>query len=178
MKRVCGDKMNEKLEVNKDDFFEDDFFAVPHFVELDENNDFSDIETLNEEKTVMDDEEFDRVIKSLIANDKETKEDNENLSLDEERSKFEIEKELAYEKLRLEKEELEQEKAHFARYRKEWETLKKLSEESFQAEKEEYEKQKQLEKEKMYLETKEIINSCANFNEFLENYKKIHDVSR
>ena len=37
---------------------------------------------------------------------------------------------------------------------------------------------KQLEKEKRDLETKEIINSCVNFKQFLEKYKQIHDVSK
>ncbi len=179
-----GDKMNDTLNVAQDDFFDETLlFEKTDFIDLDDEDDFSSSD-LSQDISKLEDNEFDDFLEKLVTSPAEDTELpypkvlDSNADLTEERKAFEIEKELAYEKIRLEKEQLEQDKAKFARYKDEWESLKKLSEASFQAEKDEYEKQKQLEKEKRDLETKEIINSCVNFKQFLEKYKQIHDVSK
>lgn len=88
-----------------------------------------------------------------------------------ERKKFEIEKSLAYDRLNLEKEILKQDRNHFDRMRRQYEKQRRLDEETFQELKLEFEKYKELEKQKMQLETKEIINNCLNFKEFLDDYQ-------
>lgn len=184
--------MNNELSLEQDSFFDDDLlFSIPNYMELNEHNEFN--KNLNfpfdnqsdEEIETIDDDEFQKLLKELGTLD----DDNDlldvdgsigsdpHLSLDEQRKLFETEKKLAYAKINLEREELEFERKKFERDKEAWQKLKKLSEESFQAEKDEYEKQMKREKEKMYLETKEIINSCTNYKELLQNYQKIQDVS-
>lgn len=87
-----------------------------------------------------------------------------------ERKKFEIEKSLAYERLQLEIEALKQEKERFERMRRQYEKQKRLNEENFQEAKLEFEKYKELEKQKLQLETKEILNNCNNFKDFFDSY--------
>lgn len=186
--------MNNKLSLEQDNFFDDDLlFSIPNYMELNEQNEFNgnlDSPFDNTYRTdevieTIDDDEFQKLLKELgtldddyelINIDNSVKNDS-HLSIEEQRNLFEIEKKLAYAKIRLEREELEFEKQKFERDKEAWQKLKKLSEESFQAEKDEYEKQMEKEKEKMYLETKEIINSCTNYKELLQNYQKIQDVS-
>lgn len=186
--------MNNKLSLEQDDFFNDDLlFSIPNYMELNEQNEFKGILQTSSNNTydsddiieTIDDDEFHKLLKELgtLDNDSDLLDfDNSNnqvmhLSLEEQRKLFEIEKEVAYAKINLEREELEFERKKFERDKEAWQRLKKLSEESFQAEKEEYEKQMNIEKEKMYLETKEVINSCANLKELLKDYQKIQDVS-
>jgi len=92
-----------------------------------------------------------------------------------ERRKFEIERTLTYEKIHIEQETLKQEKNQFDRMRKQYEKKRRLDEETFQEAKLEFEKYKELEKMRMQLETKEIINNCSNFKEFLDDYKSGRD---
>ena len=92
-----------------------------------------------------------------------------------ERRKFDIERTLAYEKIHIEQETLKQERNQFDRMRKQYEKKRRLDEETFQEAKLEFEKYKELEKMKMQLETKEIINNCVNFKEFLDDYKSGRD---
>ena len=166
--------------MTKDDFEEDELLLdTPTIDELNTTDSNTKPTLISDYVDVasLDDDEFDRLLNEFVQDD-----DTNELSFSDddvldERQQFELEKQLIMEKLRIEREELECEKRKFARYKSEWESLKKLSEESFQAEKEEYEKQRKLDKEKMYLETQEIVNSCANFREFLDNYNKIRDVS-
>lgn len=180
---------------NKDDFLMDDLLF--HTLNLSDLTDEDSFVEHNDDFVPIDDDEFNNLINGLKSNEstneeivveaievpevkeiKEVKEEAPKSSLDlSEKEKFEMEKELAFERLRIEREEFEIEKAKFERYKSEWETLRKLSEESFQAEQVEFERQKQLEKEKMYLETREIINSCASFKEFIDDYKKIRNAS-
>lgn len=182
-----GDIMNKRLSLGQDEFISDDIvFGANNFVELNDENEFHNhLQTIkdatpDEEVEPLEDEEFYALIQELDTLsdenlDIDTKTNVAPLSLAQEN--FELEKELAYEKLRLEREILEHEKAKLQSERKAFELMMKLSQESFQTEKDQYEIQKKIEKEKMYLETMEIINSCTNFSEFLENYKKIQDVS-
>lgn len=183
--------MNNKLSLEQDNFFNDDLlFSIPNYMELNDRNEFkghlytSSDSTYDSDDTIetIDDDEFHRLLKELGTLD----EDNDltdfnnqtiHLSLEEQRKLFEIEKEVAYSKINLEREKLEFERKKFERDKEAWQKLKKISEESFQAEKEEYEKQMNIEKEKMYLETKEVINSCSNLEVLLKDYKKIQDVS-
>jgi len=88
-----------------------------------------------------------------------------------ERKKFEIERSLAYERIQLEMETLKQEKERFERMRRQYEKQKRLNEEIFQESKLEFEKYKELEKQKLQLETKEMLNGCDNFKDFFENYQ-------
>ncbi len=88
-----------------------------------------------------------------------------------ERKKFEIEKSLAYDRINLEKEILKQDRNHFDRMRRQYEKQRRLDEETFQEAKLEFEKYKELEKQKMQLETREILNNCLNFKEFLDDYQ-------
>lgn len=88
-----------------------------------------------------------------------------------ERKKFEIEKSLAYDRINLEKEILKQDRNHFERMRRQYEKQRRLDEETFQEAKIEFEKYKELEKQKMQLETREILNNCLNFKEFLDDYQ-------
>lgn len=90
--------------------------------------------------------------------------------LKRERKKFEIEKTLAYERIQLEIETLKQEKERFERMRRQYEKQKRLNEETFQEAKLEFEKYKELEKQKLELETKEILNNCNNFKDFFDSY--------
>ena len=186
--------MNNKLSLEQDSFFDDDLlFSIPNYMELNEQNEFNGILTtpsnsIYESEDIIetiDDDEFHKLLKELGTLDDDSDLLNSNssnnhtayLSLEEQRKLFELEKKVAYAKINLEREELEFERRKFERDKEAWQRLKKLSEESFQAEKEEYEKQMNIEKEKMYLETKEIINSCANYKELLKDYQKIQDVS-
>ncbi len=188
--------MNNKLSLEQDSFFNDDLlFSIPNYMELNEHNEFNDVlrdssngtyET-DEVIETIDDDAFQKLLKELGTLDDDNdllnlKMDDSissttHLSLDEQRKLFEIEKEIAYAKINLEREELEFERKKFERDKEAWQRLRKMSEESFQAEKDEYEKQMKIEKEKMYLETKEIINSCTNYKELLKDYQKIQDVS-
>ena len=172
--------MKDNFMIAKDDLYDEDLLlGNPHFMDLDPDDNFTLNDDEEDSESVLNDEEFEKLLQEIIDEESsdEKQEPTDILTLDEERNLFEIEKKLAYERIRLEREELEYEKEKFARAKSEWEALKKLSEESFQAEKAEYEKQKELDRERLYLETKEIVNSCANFREFFEDYKKIHDVS-
>ena len=92
-----------------------------------------------------------------------------------ERKKYEIEKSLAYDRLNLEKEILKQDREHFNRMRRQYEKQRRLDEETFQEAKLEFEKYKELEKQRMQLETKEILNNCLNFKEFLDDYRTNSD---
>lgn len=97
--------------------------------------------------------------------------------LKRERKKFEIEKSLAYERIQLEKEMLKQEKERFERMRRQYEKQKRLNEEIFQEAKLEFEKYKELEKQKLQLETREMMNNCNNFKDFFDNYNGDDKVS-
>lgn len=92
-----------------------------------------------------------------------------------ERKKYEIEKSLAYDRLNLEKEILKQDREHFNRMRRQYEKQRRLDEETFQEAKLEFEKYKELEKQRMQLETREILNNCLNFKEFLDDYRTNSD---
>ena len=92
-----------------------------------------------------------------------------------ERKKYEIEKSLAYDRLNLEKEILNQDREHFNRMRRQYEKQRRLDEETFQEAKLEFEKYKELEKQRMQLETREILNNCLNFKEFLDDYRTNSD---
>lgn len=97
--------------------------------------------------------------------------------LKRERKKFEIEKALAYERIQLEIETLKQEKERFERMKRQYEKQKRLNEEIFQEAKLEFEKYKELEKQKLELETKEILSNCNNFKDFFDNYNGNDKVS-
>ena len=92
-----------------------------------------------------------------------------------ERKKYEIEKSLAYDRLNLEKEILKQDREHFNRMRRQYEKQRRLDEETFQEAKLEFEKYKEWEKQRMQLETREILNNCLNFKEFLDDYRTNSD---
>ena len=92
-----------------------------------------------------------------------------------ERKKYEIEKSLAYDRLNLEKEILKQDREHFNRMRRQYEKQRRLDEETFQEAKLEFEKYKELEKQRMQLETREILNNCLIFKEFLDDYRTNSD---
>ena len=92
-----------------------------------------------------------------------------------ERKKYEIEKSLAYDRLNLEKEILKQDREHFNRMRRQYEKQRRLDEETFQEAKLEFEKYNELEKQRMQLETREILNNCLNFKEFLDDYRTNSD---
>lgn len=148
MKKSISDELN--------DFFNDDLMLnVPKFASLNDDDNFEDYGDyeIDDDVVTIDDDEFNKILDSLGSSSKK-----------EEKKEFTSNLELEYAKLRLEREALEQEKAVFERQKKEWETLKKLSEESFKAEKEEFVKKIKIEKEKLYLETKGIINSCTDIN--------------
>jgi hypothetical protein len=95
----------------------------------------------------------------------------ERALLKRERRKFEVEKSIANERLQLEVETIKQERSHFERMRRQYEKQKRLDEEAFQAAKLEFEKYKELEKLKMQVETKEILNNCMNFKDFIDDFK-------
>lgn len=97
--------------------------------------------------------------------------------LKRERKKFEVEKSLAYERIQLEKEMLKQEKERFDRMRRQYEKQKRLNEEIFQEAKLEFEKYKELEKQKLQLETKEMMNNCNNFKDFFDSYNSDDKIS-
>ena len=97
--------------------------------------------------------------------------------LKRERKKFEVEKALAYERIQLEIETLKQERERFERMRRQYEKQKRLNEETFQEAKLEFEKYKELEKQKLELETKEMLNNCNNFKDFFDNYNDDEKVS-
>ncbi len=152
-----GKKVNEEL----DDFFNDNLLLnIPEFVSLNDDKNFEDYSDyeVDDDIVTIDDDEFNKILNSLGVSDKISSQSEALVDL-----------EIEYAKLRLEREALEQEKAAFERQKKEWETLRKLSEESFQAEKEEYAKKIKLEKEKMYLETREIVNSCTDIKKIIED---------
>ena len=158
-----------------DSFFDEDFvFTMPNIVEITDENEFKKSDDNNLDDVLITDEEFESLLRELgIDKEKKSATKSNDLNL----SDFEIEKQLVSSRLQLESELLNYERTKFEREKLEWEESKKLSEKKFQAQKEEFERYKKLEKEKIYLETKELIDSCTNLKEFLENYKKIHDVS-
>lgn len=150
--------MRKKINEELDNFFNDDLMLnVPTLTSLNDDifEDYSDYEIDDENIVTIDDSEFDKILERLGSSEKTNKKISDEV---EALSDIEIE----YAKLEIAREELEQERAAFERQKKEWETLRKLSEESFRAEKEEYAKKIKLEKEKMYLETRKIINSCTD----------------
>lgn len=157
--------MSKKINEELDDFFDDDLFlSIPEFASLNDDDifeDYSDYELEDDKIITVDDVEFDRILQNFGSSSK-TKDSNTQDKL--------INLELEYAKLKIEREALEHEKAIFERQKREWEVLKKLSEESFQAEKEEYAKKIRLEKEKMYLETRGIINSCTDIKKEIDDY--------
>ncbi len=59
--------------------------------------------------------------------------------------------------------------------RRQYEKQRRLDEETFQEAKLEFEKYKELEKQRMQLETREILNNCLNFKEFLDDYRTNSD---
>lgn len=166
--------MNERLDLKEDNFLDAELnFDIPNFVELDDNNEFYHGKIKRQSNSIMTDQEFAELLTDLgIANNvEESKEAKKtNSDIDKERELIKAKINVEYQLLNLEKAKLEKEKLEFEKY-------KKLSEESFQSEKAEFEKYKKLEKEKMYLETKKLVDSCTNLGEYLEGYKKIHDVS-
>ena len=158
--------MNNEFDLGQDFEFESN---IPNYAELNDLNEFE----RKEDNTISDEEFNDLLIELGIINSNDSK-ISEPLNTKED---FESEKELVYSKLKLEWEVLEYEKAKFKREKEEWNKFKKLSEESFQAEKEEFERKKQIEIKKIYLETREKISSYKTYEDFLEDYKKILDVS-
>ena len=116
-------------------------------------------------------------IYNVILNDKKLYEKFKKETNIKRKEDFEVEKQLAYSKLKVEWDILNYEKAKFKREKEEWEKFKKLSEESFQNEKRDFENLKVNEMKKMYLETRKLIDSCTNLKEFLDKYEKIQDVS-
>lgn len=143
---------------------------IPNYVELNDLNQFEK----KQDSLISDDEFNDLLIELGIIDSKK----NESLSnKNESENSFEIEKKLAYSKLKVEWDILNYEKTKLKREKEEWEKFKKLSEESFRAEKEDFENLKLNEKKKMYLETRKLIDSCTNLKDFLEEYEKIQDVS-
>ena len=162
-----------KNKIDNDDFLKTGLlFGIPNnFVTLNDNDEFETKDALEEES--ISDDEFNNLLNELgISLDSSS-----DLSLEEEKEKFQKEKEFEYAKIQLERDILESEKEKFQKEKLEWEKAKKMSEENFQLEKSKWEKQKKEEKEKIYLETKEIIDSCNDFTRFLENYSIIQDVS-
>ena len=149
----------------------------PEIVNID-NEEFKEVELDDDPVETMPDEEFDKILKEL------------RLSIDEDNTKpvplkemtaeekIQTNLDLLRERIKLERDELEYEKEKFTRYKAEYETMKKLSEESFQAEKEEFERRKQIEIKKIYLEAREKISSYKTFEDFIEDYKKNLDVSK
>ena len=158
--------MNNDFDFGQEFEFESN---IPNYVELNELNEFEK----KEEKLISDDEFNDLLIEFGIINS------NKNESLDNKKvsENFEVEKKLAYNKLKVEWDILNYEKAKFKREKEEWEKFKKLSEESFQNEKRDFENLKTNEMKKMYLETRKLIDSCTNLKDFLDKYEKIQDVS-
>ena len=158
--------MNNDFDFGQEFEFESN---IPNYVELNELNEFEK----KEEKLISDDEFNDLLIEfGIINSNKNESLDNKKVSED-----FEVEKKLAYNKLKVEWDILNYEKAKFKREKEEWEKFKKLSEESFQNEKRDFENLKTNEMKKMYLETRKLIDSCTNLREFLEKYEEIQDVS-
>ncbi len=161
--------MDNRLNLNDDNFLDNELpFNSPNFVELDDNNEFYHGKLKPQSESIMTDKEFEDLLVDLGITKEAPKENTSNIN---------TEKELVLAKINLEYQLLNLEKAKFEKEKREWEQSKKMSEESFKLEKEEFEKYKKLEKEKMYLETKELIDSCTNLKQYLEGYKKIHDVS-
>lgn len=170
---MCGDDMSRFIETfdnEQDNFLDDDLLLdAPNFVDISEDKDFT---ILDDEDTLSNDVDLANILeelRSLEPAPEVIEAEPISLANEESDSKKDIELELA--KLKLEREELEYAKVQFERNKKEWEILKKLSEESFQAEKQEFAKKKQIEKDKMCLKTKELIDNLNQFRDFLENYK-------
>lgn len=167
-----------KSKINQREFFLEDSLlsGIPNnFVHLNDEDEFENNEDIIDDTTISDDE-FNNLLNELGISVENTSQKND-LTFEEEKEKFRKEKEFEYTKIQLERDILESEKAKFEKEKLEWEENKKLSEENFRLEKEEWEKQKRTEQEKIYLETKEIINSCNDFKRYLENYSIIQDVS-
>ena len=166
--------MNKRLDFDEDDFLiNDEKFVIPNYVELDDNNEFYHGKIKKQNDSIMTDQEFADLLKDLgIADNVEP-----DVKVEKEIKDIEKEKELVLAKINLEYQLLGLERAKFEKEKLEWEKYKQMSLESFQSEKEEFERYKRLEKEKIYLETKELVSSCKNLGDYLEGYKKIHDVS-
>lgn len=168
--------MMENINNMNDNFIDDEIlFSIPNFVELTDDDEFRKKENNQEEDEYITDLEFESLLSDLGINMDKTKLDYE--TYESSANEMELEEQLMSNKLDLERRLLDYEREKFEREKEEWEKSRKLSEEKLQAQIMEFEKYKKLEKEKMYLETRELISSCTNLSEFLENYKKIHDVS-
>ena len=149
----------------------------PEIVNIEEDS-VDDADYDDDPVETMPDEEFDKILKELrLTMDDSISVKQEPLIEMTAEEKIQTNIDLARERIKLERDELEYEREKFARYKAEYETMKKLSEESFQAEKKEFERRKQIEIKKIYLEAREKISSYKTYEEFIEEYKKILDVS-
>ena len=157
--------MNRNSHEN-DIFYGDDFVtSSPNIAKLNEDNKFE----LNNNDDIISDSEFNDLLSKLgISNKKE-----ERISTKKESNKdeFELEKEFAKEKLRIEYDLLQIERIKFEREKKSWETLMKISEQNLKAEKEEFEAYKEREKKRIYLESQKLVDGCKNLRELFEKYK-------
>lgn len=173
--------MNNRLSLGQDNFVNDDLlFHTRNFVKLNDINELELIDSLNKDSDVepLDDNSFYKLLDELQIKDflEQLSDDNSD-SILEERKKFELEKKLFEENMKYERECLRLEREKFELERQQFEKTKKLSEEGFRTLDKELEEKVIEEKKKMYLEAKEVMNSCISFCEFLENYKIVQDVS-
>lgn len=157
--------MNILNEDNDILFGEDFVVSKAQFVELDDDNKFV---LDNEDDDVISDQEFEDLLSKLGIKDSNDDFNNKHVSNDIEQ--FEMEKKLAYEKIKLEFELLSIAKEKFEREKNSWETLKKISEASLKAEKEEFEAYKEREMKKIYLESQKLVDGCKNFKDLFEKY--------
>lgn len=155
---------------NKDILLGDDFVVtIPQFAELDDDNKFI-LENVDEE--VISDKEFsDLLVKlGITESGNDSNNDSNKDPFIEEKEQFEMEKELAREKIKIEFELLSIAKEKFEREKNSWETLKKISEASLKAEKDEFEAYKEREMKKIYLESQKLVDGCKNFKDLFEKY--------
>lgn len=152
---------------NDDILLGEDFLSSsPNIAKLNEDNKF---ELNNKDDDIISDSEFNDLLNKLGISSK--KEETNNIKVSKEQEEFEIEKEFASEKLKIEYELLQIARLKFEREKKAWETLKKISEQNLKAEKEEFEAYKEREMKRIYLESQKLVDGCKDLKELFEKYK-------
>jgi hypothetical protein len=158
------------MNINSDDkdiLFGDDFVvSSPNIAKLNEDNKF---ELNNTDDDIISDSEFNDLLNKLGISSK--KEEPKPVKINKEQEQFDIEKEFATEKLRIEYDLLQIARLKFEREKKAWETLKKISEQNLKAEREEFEAYKEREMKRVYLESQKLVDGCKDLKELFEKYK-------
>ena len=151
---------------DKDILFGDDLLVRTPIAKLNDDNKFE----LNNDDEIISDSEFNDLLSKLGISKKE-EEKTVKVDKDKDKEHFDLEKEFAMEKIKIEYDLLQIARMKFEREKKSWETLMKISEQNFKAEKEEFEAYKEREMKRIYLESQKLVYGCKDFKELFEKYK-------